>query len=213
MAADGRSKTVTHVVRRILVEFGPPIMLAVAWTGWKFAQSTGTAFEAVTNFSAAFVLASYIWLQLLRIIHQESQREFQLEQKAMLSGIGSTLTGVDTSLTALSADFRALAITHPELRPEIMRLANTTTAASAQIAAASSAIDQIRRTRVMPLGMAWFDLPPRTIAPHPAHMTEFLNTPLPLRNTNATIGGGTSGASDTPASDARPRNARNTDAT
>jgi hypothetical protein len=198
MAAPGRRKTVTRVVHRVFVEFGPPILLAAAWTGWKFAQSPGTVFEAVTNFSAAFVLASYIWLQLLRIIYQESQREFQVEQKAMLTGVVRALTGVSTSLTKLTTETRARTKDHPELQPFITRLASATTAANAQIAAANTMIEEIwRSTPTPPFVTHWYDLPRTT--PPPA--CSAIAPSVSPRNSNASVEGTITQGSEKPSAD------------
>jgi hypothetical protein len=68
-----RAKTIA-VIKRVSIEFGLPVALAIVWMMVDVGRDGKTA-EYVKQFGVAFFMASWVWGQLLRIIYQNSQRD------------------------------------------------------------------------------------------------------------------------------------------
>jgi hypothetical protein len=87
------------IAERVLLEFGPPLLLALIWAGANVhfgvigtGQSKFAAFSA--HFGAAFVVVGIAWWNLLRIHHQQSARAKQDDIAAAVNTIESNLSRI-----------------------------------------------------------------------------------------------------------------------
>lgn len=121
------------VLKRILIEFGPPLTFALLWI--KFAPPN--AYGAL-QFSAIFFAASWFWGQFLRILYQQTQIE---RIRDLGNDLGSVKASMET-ITRIVDEIRNRNV--PELQPDIRHLVSAVGTANNQIEQANTTYQDIK---------------------------------------------------------------------
>jgi hypothetical protein len=91
---------VLKIIKRALLEFGPPAILAVIWIFFAPPAAPGVA-AFLKELSLIFFGASWVWGQLLRITHQQGQAEKMKEILEEVGDVKDTMRTVEKSVQEL----------------------------------------------------------------------------------------------------------------
>jgi hypothetical protein len=88
-----------RVFKRVVCEFGPPILGGLIWLAAKWEPNVQST-DRIAQFSFAFFIASWVWGNLLRIQHQQTQ-------KHQTTGLTTNLVSMRSTMSALEAAIAA----------------------------------------------------------------------------------------------------------
>lgn len=129
---DGKGLQIWRFALRCLWEFAPPIIVAGLWSWFGPNKLTG----GVWGFYATWIALSWIWLNALRIWHQQ-------HQKKDLSDLGTTLTALKDTIGNLANEVRSVAERFPD-NAEVAHLEQLVNTANNQIETANTAFESTK---------------------------------------------------------------------
>jgi hypothetical protein len=67
---------VTRIANRALLEFAPPVLIGLVWVFIRWPAASSIT-DHIAAFGGAFLIVGWVWGNLLRIHHQQTQKHQQ----------------------------------------------------------------------------------------------------------------------------------------
>ncbi|GEM_PF-5872927 len=152
-----------RVIQQIVREFLLPLLIGVGWAWYGASSSPGHNLQSlITNFAAAFFLASWAIGQVVRIKRQQTTEDSFESLKSSLNRLQEMMARSEIALGKLLERVAG----DPSLEPVVRDLVTVTQAANTQVDAANTVLSAIRNQQSdMGWYQPWSTSPPRKLDP------------------------------------------------